>query len=63
MLTGGFAITYVRPGRGGGLRAHTQVLHAGSRQAVCRCELYTIDNDSEPTLCAIAQGTITSTQR
>ena len=73
VLTGGFTINYLRPARGRTLRAHASTVHAGRRQAICRCELYMIaDEDSggeSPdrgtgngalTHCATAQGTIVS---
>jgi uncharacterized protein (TIGR00369 family) len=58
VLTGGFTISYLRPARGSLLRAEAKVAHAGRRQATCTCELTTLDDAGEPTLCAIAQGTI-----
>jgi uncharacterized protein (TIGR00369 family) len=58
VLTGGFTISYLRPARGSLLRAEAKVAHAGRRQATCTCELTTLDATGEPTLCAIAQGTI-----
>ena len=35
-----------------------RVVHAGSRQAACTCELVTLDENGDGTLCAIAQGTV-----
>ncbi|MFI5691270.1 PaaI family thioesterase [Kribbella sp. NPDC051586] len=58
VLTGGFTISYLRPGRGAILRAEAKVAHSGRRQATCTCELTTIDAAGTPTLCAIAQGTV-----
>lgn len=61
VLTGGFTINYMRPARGRTLRARASTVHAGRRQATCRCELYTIgDDDAAPIHCATAQGTIVS---
>lgn len=58
VLTGGFTISYLRPGQGVILRAEAKVAHSGRRQATCTCELTTIDDAGTPTLCAIAQGTV-----
>ncbi|MBB5982145.1 PaaI family thioesterase [Kribbella solani] len=58
VLTGGFTISYLRPGKGQLLRAVAKVAYAGSRQATCTCELTTLDEAGDSTLCAIAQGTI-----
>lgn len=60
VLTGGFSITYLRPADGVVLRARAQVVDATSRQAICRCELSSLDSTGEPTLCASAQGTVIS---
>ncbi|MGW6389038.1 PaaI family thioesterase [Streptomyces sp. NPDC055103] len=60
VLTAGYSIDYVRPAAGGTLRARADVLHAGRRQAVVRCELLTVDADGAETLCALAQGTVRS---
>ncbi|MEU7016592.1 PaaI family thioesterase [Streptomyces sp. NPDC046385] len=68
VLTAGFSIQYVRPARGTLLRARASVVHAGRRQAVVRCDLLTVDTDTDgaatdatETLCAVAQGTVLST--
>ncbi|TWD80402.1 uncharacterized protein (TIGR00369 family) [Kribbella amoyensis] len=58
VLTGGFTISYLRPAVGRLLRAQAKVAHAGGRQATCTCELSTLDENGEATLCAIAQGTV-----
>ena len=58
VLTGGFTISYLRPAQGVLLRAEARVVHAGSRQAACTCELVTLDENGDGTLCAIAQGTV-----
>lgn len=58
VLTAGYSIDYVRPAVGVTLRARAEVLHAGRRQAVVRCELLTVDEDGAETLCALAQGTV-----
>ncbi|MEU7646849.1 MULTISPECIES: PaaI family thioesterase [Streptomyces] len=67
VLTSGFSIQYVRPATGARLVAHAVVVHTGRRQAVVRCELFSVTDEagvSEEdgrTLCAIAQGTVLST--
>ncbi|WP_030252671.1 PaaI family thioesterase [Streptomyces violens] len=58
IVTGGFSIQYLRPARGRLLRARAEVVHAGRRQAVCRCDLMVTDGDGTETLCAVAQGTV-----
>jgi uncharacterized protein (TIGR00369 family) len=58
VLTGGFTISYLRPAQGTVLRAEAEVVHAGSRQATCTCELRTVDAAGNSTLSAIAQGTV-----
>ncbi|MFI1654342.1 PaaI family thioesterase [Streptomyces sp. NPDC020472] len=60
VLTAGFSIQYVRPATGGVLRARAEVVHAGRRQAVVRCDLSTVDERGAETLCAVAQGTVLS---
>lgn len=60
VLTGGFAIQYLRPADGRVLRARASVIHAGRRQATCRCELYVVDADGGEVLCAVAQGTVSA---
>ncbi len=57
VVTSEFKINYLRPARGELLVARATVVHHGKRQAVCRCEVYALENGNE-TPCAIAQGTI-----
>lgn len=38
--------------------ARASVVYAGKRQAVCRCDVFTVDTYGEETFCAAAQGTI-----
>ena len=59
ILTSGFTIDYLRPADGHTLRAHARVLRAGRTRVVCRCDLSTLDPHGTPTLCAVAQGSIT----
>ncbi len=58
VLTGGFSIQYLRPAIGGRLVARAFVVHSGRRQAVARCDLFTVDGSGAETLCAVAQGTV-----
>ncbi|GLW50268.1 hypothetical protein Stsp02_59290 [Streptomyces sp. NBRC 14336] len=58
LLTAGFTIDYLRPAKGDVLRAHAQVVRAGRTRVVVRCDLVTVTGDGEPSLCAVAQGTI-----
>ncbi|AYL38683.1 PaaI family thioesterase [Streptomyces fungicidicus] len=62
VLTGGFSLQYLRPATGRTLRARAEVVHAGRRQAVVRCDLLTLDEDGTGTLCAVAQGTVLPVQ-
>lgn len=57
VVTSEFKINYVRPATGQKLIARANVVHAGTTQAICRCEISCVDGDTE-TLCAVAQGTI-----
>jgi uncharacterized protein (TIGR00369 family) len=62
VLTGGFAIQYVRPATGRTLLAHATVVHSGRRQATVRCDLFTVADDDTQTLVAVAQGTVLPAQ-
>jgi len=62
VLTGGFSVQYVRPATGRALVARAAVVHSGRRQAVVRCDLFTVGAEGEETLCAVAQGTVLSAQ-
>ena len=57
VVTSEFKINYVRPATGEFLVARASVIHSGTNQATCRCDVYMSDNDTER-LCATAQGTI-----
>jgi uncharacterized protein (TIGR00369 family) len=59
VVTAEFKINYLRPARGELLIAKATVLHAGKRQAVCRCDLISVSEGRE-SLCALAQGTISA---
>ncbi|MGW7640308.1 PaaI family thioesterase [Streptomyces decoyicus] len=58
IVTGGFSIQYLRPAVGRTLRARAEVVQAGRRQAVCRCDLTVIGAEGEESVCAVAQGTV-----
>ncbi|GAA1366404.1 PaaI family thioesterase [Streptomyces beijiangensis] len=62
VLTSGFTIQYVRPATGRSLVARAEVVHGGRRQAVVRCDLFTVKEDGAEALCAVAQGTVLSAQ-
>ncbi|NEX62104.1 PaaI family thioesterase [Noviherbaspirillum galbum] len=57
VLTSEFKINFLRPATGSSLLARASVVHAGKRQAVCRCDVFARDGDAEK-LVATAQGTI-----
>lgn len=57
VLTAEYKINYVKPGKGDRLIARGSVITAGSRQAVCRCDVFAM-RDGREYLCATAQGTI-----
>ncbi|MEV6430794.1 PaaI family thioesterase [Nocardia sp. NPDC051463] len=63
VLTGGFTITYLRPAAGLRLRAEAVVSGSTRRQAVVNCEIFAESADSEPVLCALAQGTTRTVER
>lgn len=58
-LTSEFKINYVAPARGALLIARAESRSAGTRQAVCQCEVVVVEDDEE-SLCALAQGTVVS---
>ncbi|GAA4486256.1 PaaI family thioesterase [Rhodococcus olei] len=55
IVTAGFTIAYLRPAVGTTLRATATAVGSGSRQVLCRCEVY-VDGPNGTTLCAAAQG-------
>jgi uncharacterized protein (TIGR00369 family) len=57
VVTSEYKINYVRPAIGEEIVARASAIHAGKSQAVCRCEVFVV-NEGKETLCAIAQGTI-----
>ncbi len=60
VLTAEYKINYVRAARGDRLIARATVIAATARQAVCRCDVFSV-TDGVETLCATAQGTIVKT--
>ena len=58
VLTSEFKINYLRPGKGARLIARAIARSAGRRQAVCTCEIFSIEEGHGERLCAIAQGTV-----
>lgn len=56
-VTSEFKINYVRPAIGELLIARAASVHAGQSQAVCRCDVFVVQDGVEK-LCAVAQGTI-----
>ena len=57
VVTSEFKINYVRPAKGEALLARAYTVHAGKNQAVCRCDVFCVQDGCE-VLCAVAQGTI-----
>lgn len=57
VVTVEFKVNYVRPARGQRLVATAVVEGAGSRLAVCRCEVAVVEGEKE-SRCAVGQGTI-----
>src|SRR5699024_12514732 len=57
IITSEYKINYLKPGIGETIIARAYTVSSGKRQAVCRCDIFTV-KDSEEKLCAIAQGTI-----
>ncbi len=57
VVTAEYKINYLRPAQGSRLIARADVVHSGANQAVCRCEVFVVTDDTEQ-LCAVAQGTI-----
>lgn len=58
VLTSEIKVNYVRPALGQLLIARAVVVASGQLQAVCRCDIFAVDDGAEK-LCAAAQGTIT----
>ena len=59
VVTSEFKINHLCPAIGERLIARAQAVHTGKSQAVCRCDVFVVQNGQEK-LCAVAQGTIAS---
>ncbi|NMM79647.1 phenylacetic acid degradation protein [Acidovorax sp. SRB_14] len=57
VVTSEFKINYLRPAVGERLIARAEAVHQSRSQAVCRCDVFVLQDGVE-TLCAMAQGTI-----
>src|SRR5690625_5032391 len=57
IITSEYKINYLKPGIGETIIARAYTVSSGKRQAVCRCDIFTV-KDNEEKLCAVAQGTI-----
>ncbi|NEA43185.1 PaaI family thioesterase [Streptomyces sp. SID11385] len=57
-LTAEFKVNYVRPATGPVITARAQAAATTRRQAVCRCEVWSVAEDGTEKLVAVAQGTI-----
>ena len=57
VVTSEFKINYLRPAVGERLIARAEAVHTGRSQAVCRCDVFVLQ-DGQEKLCAVAQGTI-----
>ena len=58
VVTAEYKICLLRPAIGRTLVARAAALHAGRSQAVCRCDLFVVDDAGNSQLCATALGTI-----
>jgi uncharacterized protein (TIGR00369 family) len=58
VVTAEYKICLLRPASGSTLVARAAALHAGRSQAVCRCDLFVLDDSGASQLCATALGTI-----
>jgi uncharacterized protein (TIGR00369 family) len=57
VVTSEYKINYLRPATGTVLIARATVIYASKTQAVCRCDVFVVDEGKE-NLCAVSQGTI-----
>lgn len=57
VITSEYKLNYVRPATGERLVVRARAESVGKTQAVCRCEVYTVQGGEEK-LCALGQGTI-----
>jgi uncharacterized protein (TIGR00369 family) len=63
VITTGLTIDYLYGARTGLLRARARVARHDRLRAVCQAEIHLVRPDHPVRLCALAQGTIASTQR
>jgi uncharacterized protein (TIGR00369 family) len=59
VVTSNYTLHFLAPAKGERLRAKGQVVRAGKRQVVCRAEVWSEGDGTEPVLAAIATATIT----
>ena len=57
VVTSEYKINYLKPAVGSELIARATVVYSSKTQAVCRCDIFTVNEDKEE-LCAVSQGTI-----
>jgi uncharacterized protein (TIGR00369 family) len=57
VLTQEIKVSYLRPGKGEQLVARASVIHGSQRQAVSRCDVFSVQDGAE-TICATALGTV-----
>jgi len=57
VLTESYSLTYLSPGVGDRLVARAEVVHHSRRRAVCRCDVFSVEEGDE-SLCATALGSI-----
>lgn len=58
VVTSEMKLNYIRPATGSELISRAKSISCGRTQAVVRCEIYSVEGDTER-LCAAGQGTIT----
>lgn len=57
IVTTGMTLDYLRPADGAAvLRAEATVVNSSRKQALCRCEIYSVAQDATKKLCAAGQG-------
>ena len=62
VVTSEFKINYLKPAVGDVVIARAIVVHQGTTQSVCRCDVL-VGTGNRETLCAVAQGTIARLSR
>ena len=63
VLTRGFSIDFLRPSDGDHLRADAEVVNHTGRNALTRCEIFTVAADGSEVVVAAAQGSIARVDR